>query len=84
MQVSKKLVIKKEVVIPNAMELMYSLDMVRADAYCKNANYEKGLAIYKDIISKTNGEQEKQKVIDQYINHIIIYERKIYLEKKKL
>ena len=40
MQVSKRLIVRKEVPIDNSKDLISSLDVAMAEYYCKNENYE--------------------------------------------
>ena len=44
-QVSKQLIVKKEIPIDNSRELLSSLDIALADYYCNNKDYEKGLLL---------------------------------------
>ena len=71
-QVSRPLVIKKEVPVENASELISSLDLAIADYHCTNNNYEKGLTLYREVISKTFG-NERNVIVDKYINHSLKY-----------
>ena len=71
-QVSKPLVIKKEIPVENASELISSLDLAIADYHCTNNNYEKGLNLYREIISKSFG-NERNVIVDKYINHSLKY-----------
>ena len=63
-QVSRPLVIKKEVPVENASELISSLDLAIADYHCTNNNYEKGLTLYREVISKTFG-NERNAIVDK-------------------
>ena len=51
-QVSKRLVVRKEVQIDNPQELITSLDLGMADYYCNSKNFIKGLELYKNIIGQ--------------------------------
>ena len=45
MQVSRRLVVKKEIPIDNSKDLIQSMDVAMAEYYCRNNNYERGLEI---------------------------------------
>ena len=45
MQVSKRLVVRKEIPVDNSKDLISSMDVAMAEYYCKNNNYERGLQI---------------------------------------
>lgn len=80
-QVSKPLVIKKEIPAENASELISSLDLAIADYHCTNNNYEKGLNLYREIISKTFG-NERNAIVDKYINHSLKYGQALTNDQK--
>ena len=80
-QVSRRLVVKKEVPVENAQEMISSLDVAMADYYCCNKNYEKGLGLYKEIISQLS-EVEKNSAITRYINHSLQYGQNLMQEQK--
>ena len=80
-QVSKRLVVKKEIPIDYSKDLVNSLDVALADYHCNNNNYEKGLQIYRDIIPELL-EHEKNNVINRYINHSLQYAQSKVQEKK--
>ena len=82
MQVSKRLVIKKEIPIDNSKDLINSLDFAMAEYYCKNNNFEKGLEIYRNVIPTLFDEAEKNKIINQYLNFALQYAQKLFIEKK--
>ena len=80
-QVSKRLVIKKEVPIDNSKDLINSLDIALADHHCNNKNYEKGLQIYREILPQLF-DSEKNQVMNRYITHSLNYAQNMYQEKK--
>ena len=80
-QVSKRLVVRKEVQIDNPQELITSLDLGMADYYCNNKNFIKGLELYKNIISKLP-DMEKQQAINKYINYSLQYGQNLMQEQK--
>lgn len=82
MQVSKRLVVKKEIPIDNSKDLISSLDVAMAEYYCKNNNFERGLQIYRDTISSIIDEPEKNQITHQYINYALQYAQKLFLDKK--
>ena len=82
MQVSKRLVIKKEIPIDNSKDLISSLDVAMAEYYCKNNNYERGLEIYREAIPEILDEIDRNSVINQYINQALNYAQKLSLDKK--
>ena len=59
MQVSKRLVVKKEIPMDNSKDLLISLDEAMADYYCKNNNFDKGLQIYRELIPTIFDQFEK-------------------------
>ena len=79
MQVSKRLVVRKEIPMDNSRDLISSMDVAMAEYYCKNNNYDRGLEIY---ISSITDEAERNCVINQYINQAINYAQKLNLDKK--
>ncbi len=80
-QVSKRLVVRKEVQIDNPQELITSLDLGMADYYCNSKNFIKGLELYKNIISKLP-DVEKQQAINKYINYTLQYGQNLMQEQK--
>ena len=80
-QVSKRLVVRKEVQIDNPQELITSLDLGMADYYCNSKNFIKGLELYKNIISKLP-DVEKQQAINKYINYSLQYGQNLMQEQK--
>ena len=82
MQVSKRLVVRKEIPMDNSRDLISSMDVAVAEYYCKNNNYDRGLEIYREAISSITDEAERYCVINQYINQAINYAQKLNLDKK--
>lgn len=80
-QVSKQLIVKKEIPIDNSRELLSSLDIALADYYCNNKDYEKGLNLYREIIPRLF-DSEKNEVLNKYLNHALKYGQNLYQEKK--
>ena len=81
MQVSKRLIVKKEIPVEDTKELIDSLDVALADYYCSNKNYEKGLQMYKEIIPSLV-ESERNSVVNKFITHSLIYAQNLFNEKK--
>ena len=82
MQVSKRLVVRKEIPMDNSRDLISSMDVAMAEYYCKNNNYDRGLEIYREAISSITDEADRNCVINQYINQAINYAQKLNLDKK--
>ena len=82
MQVSKRLVVRKDIPMDNSRDLISSMDVAMAEYYCKNNNYDRGLEIYREAISSITDEAERNCVINQYINQAINYAQKLNLDKK--
>ena len=82
MQVSKRLVIKKEIPIDYSKDLINSLDIALADYYCKNDNFEKGLKIYRETMGTIFNEYEKNMVLNKYYNASLKYAQKLMSDKK--
>ena len=81
MQVSKRLIVKKEIPVEDTKELIDSLDVALADYHCCNKNYEKGLQMYKEIIPSLV-ESERTLVVNKFITHSLIYAQNLFNEKK--
>ena len=82
MQVSKRLVVRKEIPMDNSKDLIVSLDVGMAEYYCKNDNFDRGLELYREVIPTIHDEVERNKVVNQYINHALQYAQKMYTDKK--
>ncbi len=81
MQVSRRLVVKKEIPIDTAKDLLFSMDTAMAEYYCNNKDYEKGLKIYRDILPQLEG-REFEDVTQKYITHALAYAQDKTQEKK--
>lgn len=82
MQVSKRLVVKKEIPMDNSKDLINSLDVALAEYYCKNNDFEKGLQTYREVIPTITDEPERNQITNQYINYALQYAQKQYVDKK--
>ena len=82
MQVSKRLVVKKEIPMDNSKDLIVSLDVAMGEYYCKNNNFERGLEIFRSVIPTIYDETERNKVVNQYMNYAMQYAQKMSLDKK--
>ena len=80
-QVSKRLVVRKEIPIDNSKDLVNSLDIALADYHCSNKNYEKGLQIYREILPQLV-DPERNQVLNRYISHSLNYAQAMTIEKK--
>ena len=86
MQVSRRLVIKKEIPIDTRQETSFllSMDIVIAEQYCKNGQYELGLKKYKELVPHMNEIREKDVVYNKYMNFSLMYAQKLVKENKYL
>lgn len=84
MQVSKRLVVRKEIPIDNSKDLISSMDVAMAEYYCKNNNYERGLEIFREAIPEIIDEADRNNVINKYITQAINYAQKLSLDKKHI
>ena len=80
-QVSKRLVVKKEIPIENSKDMINSLDIALAEYHCNNKNYEKGLAIFREIIPQLV-DSERTNAVNKYINHSLQYAQNLMQEQK--
>lgn len=80
-QVSKRLIVRKEIPIDNSKDLISSLDVALADYYCNNKNYEKGLSLYREILPQLL-EPERNSIINKYINYALQYAQSLTQEQK--
>ena len=71
-QVSRRLVVRKEVPVDNSQELMNSLDFAMAEYYCEHKEFEKGLKIYRDSLYRVV-ESERINVMNKYLNYSFQY-----------
>ena len=82
MQVSKRLVVRKEIPMDNSKDLITSMDVALAEYYCKNNNFERGLEIFREVIPTIYDEVERNNVINNYINQALKYAQKMSSDKK--
>ena len=71
MQVSKRLVVRKEVpldVVKEA-ELLTSMDIALAEEYCKAGALQTGLNKFRETIPKIVEERERRTVTNKYLNY---------------
>lgn len=80
-QVSKRLVVRKEVPVDSSRELMSSLDVALAEYYCNNKNFEKGLNLYREILPQLF-EPERTNIANKYINYALQYAQSLSNESK--
>lgn len=81
MQVSKRLVIKKEIPMDTARDLLDSMDIALAEYYCSNKDFEKGLKLYRELLAQSD-DATREKVGHQYITYSLEYARLKMSEKK--
>lgn len=82
MQVSKRLVVKKEIPIDNSKDLINSMDIALAEYHCRNNNFDRGLEIYREVIPNIFDEPERMRVVNQYMNFATQYAQKMAADKK--
>ena len=80
-QVSRRLIVRKEVPIDNSQELVGSLDIAIAEHYCKTKNFEKGLNLLKEVIP-TLSPDERNQVVNKFINYSMVYGQILINDKK--
>lgn len=80
-QVSKRLVVTKEIPIDNSKELVNSLDIALADYYCMQKDYEKGLQLFREAMPHLV-DFERHAVFNKYLNHSLQYASSLSQEKK--
>lgn len=80
-QVSRPLIVKKEIPVENSAEMISSLDVALGEYYCNQKDFEKGLNFYKEIIPKLQ-ESERGQVINKYINYSLLYAQNLMNEQK--
>ena len=73
MQVSKRLVVRKEIPIDNSKDLISSMDVAMAEYYCKNNNYERGLEIFREAIPEIIDEADRNNVINILLKQSIMH-----------
>ena len=80
-QVSRPLVIKKEIPIDNSKDLVNSLDLGLAEYYCKNKDFEKGLKLYRETLPHLF-EHERNQAMQKYITYTMAYAQSLMNDKK--
>ena len=80
-QVSKRLVVRKEVPVDNSKELIDSLDIALAEYYCNTRDFEKGLGLFKEIIPKLY-DNERNAVTHKFITYALQYGQFLMSDKK--
>ena len=80
-QISRPLVIKKEIPIDNSKDLINSLDLGLAEYYCKNKDFEKGLKLYRETMPHLL-EHERNLATQKYITFTMAYAQSLMNEKK--
>ena len=71
-QVSRKLLVRKEVPIDNSRELLNSLDVALAEYYCDHDEFEKGIELFRKALIMTP-ENEKISLMNKYLNYSFKY-----------
>ena len=86
MQVSKRLVVHKEIPVDTAkeMDLLTSMDVAMAEQYCKVKNFNEGLKKFKEVIPIINDEREKRAVINKYLNFSLSHGQNLMGQQKFL
>lgn len=82
MQVSRRLVVKKEVQVDVSKELIDSMDVAIAQYHCQNKNFEHGLKIYREIIPTILDDVERRNITNQFMNFSLEYAQKNITDKK--
>ena len=84
MQVSKRLVVQKEVPINNnkETELITSMDVALADYYCQKGDFETGLKRYRESIPQIINDNDRINVVNRYLNNALTYAQKLMKEQK--
>lgn len=80
-QVSKRLVVRKEIPLDVSMDLRNSLDIGLAEYYCKNKDFQKGLDLYRKILVSIP-EEERIGVLNKYITFALQCANSNMQEKK--
>ena len=80
-QVSKKLVVRKEIPMDNSKDLVNSLDIALAEYHCTNKDYEKGLKLYREILP-TLSDVERNLASHKYIDFSLQYAQEKTKDKK--
>ena len=80
MQVSKRLVIRKEIPLDvvKSAELLTSMDVAMAEEYCKEGSFPLGLKKFRETIPKITNPDEKRNVTNKYINYAMGCAQKLF------
>ena len=81
-QISKRLVVKKEIPMDNSKDLVNSLDIALAEYHCTQKDYEKGLKIYREILPQLVDYQERMSTLHKYIDFSLQYAQSMTKDKK--
>ncbi len=84
MQVSKRLVVRKEIPMDNSKDLIISMDVAMAEYYCKNNNYERGLELFREVIPTIPDEAERNNLINHYMNFAMMHAQGMASENKNI
>ena len=80
-QISKQLVVRKEIPLDNSTDLVNSLDVALADYHCQKKEYEKGLKIYREVLPMLT-DHERGAAVNKYINYALEYAGSMAVNKK--
>lgn len=80
-QVSKRLVIKKEIPLDISKDLINSLDTSLAEYYCDNKDFMRGLKILRETLPNL-AEAEREQVVQKYLADALNY-AKLKVQDKK-
>jgi len=80
-QVSRQLVVRKEVPIDNAADFIGSVDVALAEHYCNIKNFEKGLALFKETFPHLL-DSKREYAMNKYINYALQHAQALSQEKK--
>ena len=82
MQVSRRLVVKREVPLADAGDMLVSFDNAMAEYYCKSGKPEEGLKKYIEVIPRITNERERIDAVNKYFNFALAYAHKLISENK--
>ncbi|MCQ2753865.1 MAG: tetratricopeptide repeat-containing glycosyltransferase family protein [bacterium] len=80
-QISKRLVVSREIPLDESKALISSLDTALAEYYCLHKDYDKGLKLYREILPKLNTE-EYNRTLSAYIGFSMQYAQEMSSNKK--
>ncbi len=86
MQVSKRLIVKKEVPIDVVREtdLVNSMDAAMSEQYCIAGDFATGLKKFREVIPKLTNEREKRDTINKYLNYATMQGQQLMNNQKYL